>query len=210
MTMKTEDLLNALAQSPRPGRPLGFAPVMAAIALVAAAATLSVLGLRHGVSVGLTPITMAQKTVLLLAFCATGFLMLRRAAVPVAQGAPLWQKIFAPALFALAFILDAALVPARAFTTDFLMFRFLFCFGIVTVYGALGLLAIVAVLRRYAPADAGQAGFAAGFAAASAAALGYSLHCPVDHPLYVLTAYGLPVLLLAVIARVAVPKYIRW
>lgn len=210
MTITTDQLINILSQPPQPQKPYGFFLVMGGITLSSLALTLIVLGLRQDLGPALTWLTMLQKTLLLLSVFAVAFLALRRVSRPLATPAPLWQKILLPAIFGAAFICDILFIPSAAMDTHFLLKRFLFCFACVSLYGLAGMYGLVKLMRFYAPADTRKAGRMVGFAAAAAAAVGYSVHCPVDHPLFILLAYGLPVTGLAWLGQKILPKYINW
>lgn len=210
MTITTENLINILSQPPQPAKPYGFLLAMSGITLASLSLTVLLLGLRQDLGSVLSWLTMLQKTMLLSSVFLIAFLALRREARPVAMPAPLWQKILLPAAFSAAFIFDIAFIPSSAMDTHFLVKRFLFCFACVSLYGAAGMYALVKLMRLYAPADTKRAGMLIGFAAAAAAAIGYSVHCPVDHPLFVLFAYGLPVVALAWVGQKIAPKYINW
>jgi hypothetical protein len=210
MTITTEQLINILSQPPQPRKPYGFFLAMGCITLASLALTLTVLGLRQDLGPALTWVTMLQKMLLLLSVFAVAFLSLRRVSRPVVTPAPLWQKVLLPAVFAGAFICDILFIPSVVMDTHFLLKRFLFCFACVSLYGLAGMYALVKLMRFYAPADTSKAGMVVGFAAAAASAIGYSVHCPVDHPLFILLAYGLPVAGLAWLGQKMLPKYINW
>ncbi len=210
MAITTEHLINILSQPPQPPKPYGFLVAMAAITLASLVLTVVVLGLRQDLGPVLAWLTMLQKTILLLCAFLIAFLALRREASPLVRPAPLWQKILLPIVFGATLIFDIVFIPANEMDTHFLLKRFLFCLACVSFYGLAGMFALVKLMRFYAPADTKRAGMRIGFAAAAAAAIGYSVHCPVDHPLFVLFAYGLPVIALAWFGGRIVPKYINW
>lgn len=209
MVLSTNDLINILSQPPQPRKPYGFLLVMAGILLGALALTLAGLGLRQDLELPWVWLTMLQKTAILVCLFTVAFISLRRLAQPVQSSLHLWQKLLLPVFFVVV-VLDFAFIPSAALDTNFLIERFLFCFGSVSLYGLAGMYGLMTMMRFYAPADVQKAGMGIGFAAAAAAALGYSVHCPVDHPLFILLAYGLPVAGLSWLGRKILPKYINW
>lgn len=60
------------------------------------------------------------------------------------------------------------------------------------------------------PASERQAATATGFAAAAAGAVGYSLHCPIDSPTFVVVAYGLPMTWVTLASRLLITRLLRW
>lgn len=76
--------------------------------------------------------------------------------------------------------------------------------------GAVVALAAVLFLRRGAPVSLERSGWLTGLAAGSLGALAYSITCPLDTVVHVGLWHTVPVLVWAVIGRVAVPRLIRW
>ena len=72
------------------------------------------------------------------------------------------------------------------------------------------LAALLAVLRRGAPAAPARAGLAAGLASGAAAAFVYSLHCPEDSPLFFGAWYTTGILLMTAAGGWAGARFLRW
>ena len=79
-----------------------------------------------------------------------------------------------------------------------------------TLAGSVVALAAVLFLRRGAPVSLERSAWLTGLAAGSLGALAYNITCPLDTVAHVGIWHTLPVLVWAVIARVAVPPLIRW
>ena len=76
--------------------------------------------------------------------------------------------------------------------------------------GVIVALAAVLYLRRGAPVSLERAGWLTGLAAGSLGALAYNITCPLDTVAHVGFWHTVPVLVWAVIGRLAVPRLIRW
>ncbi|MEM6267087.1 MAG: DUF1109 domain-containing protein [Pseudomonadota bacterium] len=76
--------------------------------------------------------------------------------------------------------------------------------------GLLVAIAAVLFLRRGAPVSLERSGWLTGLAAGSLGALAYNITCPLDTVAHVGIWHTLPVLVWAVIGRLAVPPLIRW
>ena len=76
--------------------------------------------------------------------------------------------------------------------------------------GSVVALAAVLYLRRGAPVSLERSGWLTGLAAGSLGALAYNLTCPLDTVAHVGIWHTVPVLVWAVIGRLAVPRLIRW
>ena len=88
--------------------------------------------------------------------------------------------------------------------------NWLICLSMVPILSFAPLAAILAVLRRGAPASPTLAGAAAGFLAAACGATLYAFHCFDDSPLFVATWYLLAAIPVVVIGAVAGSRLLRW
>lgn len=81
----------------------------------------------------------------------------------------------------------------------------------VSLTAAAGFAAVIVMqLRRGAPVQLTRAGWVTGLAAGSLGVLVYSIHCPANHIAYIGLWYTLAVSISAVVARLVVPRLIRW
>ncbi len=86
-----------------------------------------------------------------------------------------------------------------------------YCLGIVTIFGAIILAVLWRVwLTKSAPIHPGLAGALAGGCSGFIAASAYAFHCGQDHPFYLVTYYGLPILLLSAIGARCGKRYLKW
>ncbi len=212
MTKQTDDLIQILAQMPTPRKPLPFGLVLMALTLASLGITFTVLGkLRPEFYTFDLPVSFYIKTALLLSFALIGISFLREAAKPLPAFPKLSLALLPPAI--LAMLVMAEWAGASSYDEilgNFHLVNFPSCLFFVSAYGLGGIAALTALMKQYAPADEKKAAALIGFAAATACAVGYSFHCPVDSPTFIVVAYGLPVATLALLARFIIPKFIRW
>ncbi len=71
-------------------------------------------------------------------------------------------------------------------------------------------IAFALIMRRGAPVDANGSAWAAGLAAAAFGSFAFVFACPYDDPLYVVVWYGLACGLVAIMARLMLPRLTRW
>lgn len=208
--MLTDDLIRLLSQSPPAKPPLGFAAALAAISGAAAMLSVGFLGPRAELASLAPPASMLLKTLLLAALAAVGTLAAKRLASPLPKALPKASILGVGILFAAVLGHEWLTKPAAAILHPFTLANFPFCLGSVSLFGAAGAAAMLALMRFHAPASLARAGTAVGFAAAAAGGLGYSLHCPIDGPSFVGVAYGLPILAVTLAARWWGARFLRW
>jgi hypothetical protein len=207
--MRTDEFIAVLTKAPRPKPPLRWVPALAVSVAAIMAINVAVLGLRPDIAA--PPLSMAHKSVLLLALLVVAGLALARTSRPLAVARLRWLPgLVLTALFAVSLAWEWSRVPAAAIWHFFALPNFPFCLGAVSIYGGAAAAALTWLMRAYAPADETRAATAIGFAAAAAGAVGYSVHCPVDSPTFVLIAYGLPVSWVTLAARMLTAHHIRW
>ena len=108
-----------------------------------------------------------------------------------------------------AVIIEAALVPAHAILADFVAAKPEVAMLSVTVLGFIGAAVLVALLRRHHLIAPQKAAAWAGLAGAAAGALGYSIYCPSNSPIFVLVSYGAPCLLVACVTALVAPRFLK-
>ena len=210
MRIETNDLINILAQAPPLKRPMRLGWLAAMIALLSALATMAVLGLRPELVAGQPPASFGMKTLLLVAMACVSLMELNRASKPLATPRTRWPMIALAAVAALGVAGEWLRVDAHDIIGGFLLPNFPTCLLAVTVYGSLGMVGFTLLIRRYAPAVAKHCAGLIGLAAAAAGAVGYSLHCPLDSPTFIVVAYGLPMVALWAIGRLVLPRQLSW
>lgn len=118
--------------------------------------------------------------------------------------------VFAPAALALGWLIDAGGAGRTALLARLEWRDGLDCLANIAVLTLPLVLAFGLLMRRGAPAQPARTSAAAGLAAAAAGAVIFALYCPHDDPLYVAVWYGGAVLAVAGIARVVLPRLVRW
>ncbi len=213
MTLRTDDLIQILSQSPRPHPPFGF--LLLSFLLMAAflVMTMAFIGIRPDV-VALAPSgSFYQKTFLLAGIMTMGVFSLSGAALPVerARGPVSWAALIFLVLVFLGLIGREWMVSApRDILNLFFLPNFGFCLFHVVLYGVVGAAVLTWLMRYYAPANTEKAARLIGLAAGGLAAIGYSVHCPVDSPSFVAVAYGLPIFGLLLACRLILPRFLNW
>lgn len=207
--MQTDDLITLLAQAPPPRKPLSFSWVLLAFLAMITLFTVFALGLRADLTAN--SIKALHKMLLLGAVAWIAGLVLQNAAKPLARPRPLkaygWLL---GAFYAGSIGFELMTTPLTEIAASFYKINFPECLLFVTLYGALGSWLLRWLMGFYAPSDSKKAGMMIGLTAAATGAVGYSLHCPIDSPIFITVAYGLPVLLLSVVMRELAEQFIRW
>ena len=207
--MKTEDLITILSQTqpPRPG--FGFTPALALLCALSLTAIILTLGVRSDLMASMVNGEFWFKTGFLGATFILALLMVRETAYPVRKKsilpwlyAALWAGLAIGAGYEIA-TQAGALLQWRSATG-------LACSAFVLGYGLIGQILLVKIMRHFAPTNLAAAGSSIALAAAGAGAIGYSIHCDMDNPAYILLAYGVPTFILAFAGSKILPRFIRW
>lgn len=207
--MKTSDLITLLAQSPPPKKPVSFSAILLIFLMAVTAFTVLILGVRADLSVA--RLTALHKAILLGAAAWMAGWLLQRSAKPLPQDRR-WRRYLWPliVLYAASILFEFSTTPLSRIFASFYTVNFLECLLFVTLYGTVGSWLLAWLMRFYAPHNSKKAGTAIGLAAAATGAVGYSLHCPIDSPVFITIAYGLPVALVATLMRKLAEPFIRW
>lgn len=211
--MNTDRLIAVLAADTVRPAPLGglFWAVVAAAVLGCFALMVATLGLRPAVMDEMADPLVAAKSAL------PALLSLGAAAIALRLDRPDGRAgRLAPALVlvpVVAAVLAAETLAAnppgewRRLTMGDTM---IWCVVSIPVLALPVLAALLAVLRRGAPAAPARAGLAAGLAAGAVAAFVYSLHCPENSPLFFGAWYTTGILTMAVAGAWAGARVLRW
>ncbi len=207
MTLKTDEFIKVLARAPQPS-PVSLGLVAFALVIAGWGLTYIILGLRPDLAA--LPDSFLRKTGALALAAVIASLGLQRAARPLALPFPTSAAMIAALAFVVWLAREWTTVPTHDIMASFLLPNFRFCLGFTTIYGLAAMAGLVYALRAYAPADGRKAATCIGLAASFIAGLGYSLHCPIDSPTFILVAYGLPVTMLTLLARGVLPRFLQW
>jgi hypothetical protein len=210
MNMNTDDLINILAHAPQPDRPMRPGLLALIVMGISALATILLLGLRPELIALQPPGSFWIKTALLAAMAGVSCRALENAARPASARQRYWLEILLTVIAALLVIGEWATTDHSKILSGFLIVNFPSCLICVTLYGGLGMAGFTALMRRYAPVDLDRCAGLIGLAAASAAAVGYSIHCPLDSPTFIVVAYGLPMAALWYVGRAILPRQLGW
>lgn len=207
MTINTNELIGMLARAPRP-QPLHLGVAALAMVCVGWVLTVLILGLRPDLAD--VPLSFLQKTGVLALSAVLACLALQRDAKPLAQEKPKAAMLVVALAFAAWLVWEWGNFDVHDIAASFFMPNFRFCLGFTTVYGLAAMAGLVCAARNYAPADGKKAATAIGLCASFIAGLGYSIHCPIDSPTFILVAYGLPAIVITLLARKTLPRFLSW
>jgi hypothetical protein len=151
------------------------------------------------------------KTIFLGTAFILSLMMLRQSAYPITRRSVLpflygglWAGLMIGAIYQIITTAFAGVMPQWQSTTG------LTCVGFVFLYGLIGQIILIKIMQRFAPTDLASAGRNIALASAAAGAIGYSIHCNMDNPAYIIFAYGLPTLVLGLMGTYILPRFIRW
>lgn len=126
-----------------------------------------------------------------------------------------WRKVLpylaiAPALIAVAVVVELFLLPPDLWATRMIGTNILVCLTYIPVIGIGPLAIFLLALRHGAPTSPPIAGAAAGLLAGGIAATLYAAQCTDDSPLFVATWYTIAIAGLAALGAAAADRFARW
>lgn len=211
--MKTDDLINLLAEDAPVRMRLGRALAYALIAGIALSSILlmSTIGMRHHMmdAIGTMRVEFKIAETLLLAILAARlvFQVGRPGAALALRG---WSLMLPLALLVVAIVAEMAVVPEDSLKTRMMGNYAAFCVFFIPVLSIAPLAGFLVALRSGAPDRPGLAGAAAGLAAGAIAAAIYAWHCPDDSPLFVATWYTLAITIVTLVGWLIGRRLLRW
>lgn len=209
MTMKTDDLIAVLSQSDTVTKKT-LSPAFLMVGMTALFMVLSILVLGVRSDIVNLPAAFYYKTGFLSALAiAAGFYAYRGSKTINNEGGHMPFYVLGGA-FGLWLGYDLTHHDVTYFQNMLLTDRAALCVAMTLSYGLVTMGGLTAYFKQYAPADVKKASHTIGLASGLIAGLGYSIHCMMDSPTYVLFAYGLPVLALWGLSRFLLPKYLNW
>jgi hypothetical protein len=212
--LRTDDLISALA-SDAPARGLRPAPAVAIALLVAAVLAAVVMfasiDARPDLAQAITTLRVEFKFIVTVSLLlATTGLALRLVLPGVDPGPWRWAPLAAPALAAVAVLLELSVTPSESWSRRLVGQNWWFCLLFVPSLALIPLGSIILALRHGAPARPSLTGAVAGLAAGGLAAALYAFHCPDDSPLFVATWYSLAIIVVAGLGALAGKRFLRW
>lgn len=211
--MKTNDLINLLANDSSP--PWRFHRV-AALAIAAAIALAALLffagiGFRPDIAAALQTVRFLFKFVVTIALAATAIYALIGLARPEGTLAQYGRfLVLAPVLLAGAVALELWALPEARWLPSLIGHNARFCLTLIPLLAIGPLVCFLAALRQGAPSQPGLAGAVAGLAASGIAATFYAANCTDDSPLFVMTWYPLAILIVTAAGYLAGRMLLRW
>jgi hypothetical protein len=209
--MKTDDLIRTLAQDKiRATPPRRLLPLALGLAvLVSAILFMLGLGPRADFAEVAGTWRFAIKPMIPLILAGTGIAVAMALVDPVRR-ARLAPLVIAPALLAVAVMIELAALPAGAWGAALVGENALKCLIVVPSLALAPLAAFLWVAQSGATTRPALTGAIAGLLAAGIGAGLYALHCPDDSPLFVATWYSLGALVTTGIGALAGHKLLRW
>jgi hypothetical protein len=214
--MKTEDLINALAEDhaarPQPGSLQRTFFVALALGLtIAAIAFALVLGVRPDVALAMKTWRFDFKLVMTFTLAITSAQLVWRLSRPAvdARSAEMALAI-APLLLLGAVTYELWSVPEPEWLPRAIGSNSVACLLSISFLSLAPLGGAFYALRRGAPLRPGFAGAAAGLLASALAAMLYALHCPDDSPLFGAIWYSAAIALVTAAGTFAGRRFLRW
>ena len=211
--MKTDNLIDLLAQDAPAGPRLS--QILALACVIGVAASASIMLLTIGVRPGMMDALMTLRVMLKIGVTVLLAVLSCRLVFQIGQpGVELKGRVAAlllpvAVLFA-GIVVELVVVPEPQWSTS-LTGRFpAFCLVFVPLLSVAPLIAFCWALKQGAPEKPGLAGAAAGLAAGAIGASIYAWHCPDDSPLFIATWYVLAIGLVTIIGYLGGRRLLRW
>ena len=212
--MKTDNLIAALSEDvDTPHMPLRRAFVIAIVvgAVIAGVSFLLTLGPRPDFMQAIETVRFDFKFVVTLALSLSAMFVARDIMRPEI-GRPRLAPILwiAPALLAVAILLELWLLPANTWMPNLIGHNMRFCVTMIPFFSLGPLVLILWVFRGGAPAKPARAGALAGLIAGGIGATFYAAHCFDDSPLFVAAWYSIAIGFVAALGALAGSRILRW
>ena len=212
--MKTNDLINAIAEDAAASLPSVGMRVAVALSIggaVAAALFMYALGVRPDVASALQTWRFDAKLVTTLLCSVAALWATARLARPDADQRQALAVLLLP-LLALAFAIgwELTVSPSATWSAQAIGSNSRLCVTSLLAMSIAPLVAVLVALRGGAPRSPGLAGGFAGLLAGGLAATLYAIHCPDDSPLFVALWYMPTVVSIAIGAALIGHRALRW
>lgn len=211
--MRTDELIGALVADVPHRRLSQTAAWWLAAGLAVALAALvfhALVGPRPDIAAAAGTPRFVLKFVLTLALAGSAFVFAGELSRPGARPLARAWLVAAPALLAIAVLVELVVTPADTWVTRAVGTNALVCLAFIPVIGLAPLAVFVAALRYGAPTRPRLAGAVAGLLAGGLAATFYAAHCTDDSPLFVAIWYTLAIAGLAGLGALAAGRFARW
>jgi hypothetical protein len=211
--VKTDDLINLLAQDAPVRTRIGKALTMAVIAgiLISGGLFFAMIGFRADIDTAMETIRFLFKFVVTIALAVTACAVVFRIGRP---GASLrlwgWTLLAAPLLLLAAVAAEMAVMPADSWGARMIGHNARFCLTLIPLLSIGPLACFLLALRHGAPEKPGAAGAVAGLAASGIAATFYASNCTDDSPLFVMLWYPIAIAMVTLVGYFLGKRLLRW
>lgn len=211
--MKTEDLIDALANEPAP--PPTAAPAVRVALALGAGLTLggallaTFFGVRPDIGAAVMPV-MLKAGFAGAATAVAAPLLLRLARTGRARG---WRLAAIGGFVALGLVVVAVALAGAEPGKRFALWMggaFPWCVAIIPALAAPTAFLLVRIMRDLAPTDLAATGAAVGAVAGGVGAMVYAMYCPVDSAAFVVTWYSVGIAVAAALGALLGPRVLRW
>ncbi len=211
--MKTNELINLLAEDApvrmRLGRVLTTA-LVAGIA-VSAAILLSTLGIRRDIGSAIETARVLFKVGLTLALAILATIVVFRIGRPGVSLRPPALALVVPLVVLIAAVaVEFLALPAALWEPQMMGHNAAFCLTFIPLLSLPPLAGFLLALKSGAPERPALAGAAAGLAAGGIAAALYAWHCIDDSPLFIAAWYTTAIATVSALGAVIGRRYLRW
>lgn len=211
--MKTDDLINLLAQDAPVRMRIGKALTIAVVAgiLISGGLFFAMIGFRADIDTAMETIRFLFKFVVTIALAVTACAVVFRIGRP---GMSLrvwgWTLLAAPLLLLAAAAVEMAVMPSDSWSARMIGHNARFCLTLIPLLSIGPLACFLLALRCSAPEKPGVAGAVAGLAASGIAATFYASNCTDDSPLFVLLWYPIAIAMVTAVGYVLGKRILRW
>jgi hypothetical protein len=211
--VKTEHLIDALvADRATAGKSIAWALALAlgGGGVISLVLFLLDLGVRQDIGPALVTWRFDLKIAIVLAALVLAFGLCLECARPLTPAHPVRRLLPLGALAVLAIAVELAVVPTSTWGVRLVGSNSMICLSAIPILALAPLAAVLAILRRGAPASPMAAGAAAGLLAAACGATLYAFHCFDDSPLFVATWYTLAAIPVVLLGALLGRRLLRW
>lgn len=212
--MKTQDLINAIAQdagAPRPALGARIATALGVGGAIAIAMLLATLGVRPDIAEALQTWRFDVKLLATACACVAALLATRELIRPDAIGQRAALAFLLPlGVMAIAIAAELAGSDASTWAPRAIGSNSRLCLTAIIAFAAGPLVALLIALRAGAPRSPALAGAVAGLLAGSVGAFLYATHCVDDSPLFVALWYIPPIIFVGLVGALAGRWCLRW
>ncbi|AVA23581.1 MULTISPECIES: NrsF family protein [unclassified Rhizobium] len=211
--MKTDDLINLLAQDAPVRARIGQALTLAVVGgiLISGAIFFAAIGFRPDIGNAMETIRFLFKFVVTIALAVTAGAVVFRIGRPGVSLRPWgWMLFAAPLLLAAAALAEMMVMPVDSWGARMIGHNARFCLTFIPLLSIGPLACFLFALRQGAPENPGIAGAVAGLAASGIAATFYASNCTDDSPLFVLLWYPIAVAAVTAVGYFAGKRMLRW